>query len=242
MGDRVEDLHGIPVQEGFGSYNDLVQIAPNYLNYRGIYTDAARALVAQTKGKIERGVVPVPELSHSGTPNQEITRKTKEGDLTIHFDTKGLPASADLSYDYKHHKIREHVTVAGGKIMADDLYDNSQIVSHLGFDAAHRVREATSLANIPDAFLLGFQFDEHGKLTHAHEVKAEGDIIDFYDEGNSRKIVTANPNDDKDIDTYHYDLRRGKLTELDIDKGNGTEVQVKPKPDGSLDIKTGQKT
>jgi hypothetical protein len=236
------DVGGLP----FRNFAELERIAPVFSQELLGANRQAHTHAAAYKGSIARGQVHLDEFapaylkSHQIQPNQEIVRKTPQGELHIHFDSAGLPAGADLNAKGGSH---EHVTTnSQGKILADDNFDGHATTSHIGFDDKHNLTELNIESEQFDKqkhdlgpIHLAYKWDAQRRLVYAHSDYPNG-IEDLHNEPKSKTIVTSNPNEGTDKDEYVYDLKTNKLDYLDFTDLKGKEFIIKRAPDGSLDI------
>src|SRR5262245_48392026 len=88
---------------GYRNFSELERSAPNFSKEVIEASQQGRVYAVDASGPIGLGHVKLAEFtpaylkSHKIKPNQEIVRKTPEGELHIHFDANGLPASVDLN-------------------------------------------------------------------------------------------------------------------------------------------------
>jgi len=231
----------------FSKFADLERIAPDFSQEVQAAGRQGHAYAAEARGAIEKGQVHLDDFapaylkSHKIKPNQEIVRKTPQGELHIHFDSAGLPAGADL---LQKGGGREHVTTdAQGKIMADDRFarDGAR-TAHVGFDKKHNVTQVNVDAEEIDEkrtdlgpVHVAYKWDAQQRLVFAHSDHNNG-IEDIHNEPGSKTIVTFNPAEGTDKDTYVYNLKTSKLDHLDFIDLRGKEFVIKRARDGSLDI------
>jgi len=242
MADRIDE----PVLP-FNSFSDLEKNTFNFSDELSAATVQARVYARAASGPIERGKVHLDEFSqsylktHKVKPDQEIVRKTSQGELHLHFDKDGLPASADL---LAKDGVREHVTTdPTGKVMSDDIFNAKNVrTSHLGFDAGHQLTEEnidSQQFDEANRYLgpihLAYKFDAQHHLTYAHSDYPDG-VEDLHNEPGSKTIVTTNPSEGTDKDTYNYNLKTNRLDNLDFIDQHGNEFVIKRGPKDSLDI------
>jgi hypothetical protein len=232
---------------GFRDFADLEHTAPNFAKELVEANQQGHAYVAEARGPIEKGQVKLVEFtpaylkSHKIKPKQEIVRKTPQGELHIHFDANGLPAGADL---INKEIGREHVTTnSKGQIMADDRFtQDGARTAHIRFDNSHKVLGVNIDAQEFDEqhHYLGdvhtvFQWDEHQRLRFAHSDHGNG-VEDLHNDAGSKKIVTYNPAEGNDKDTYVYDPKTYNLDHLEFIDLKGKEYIIRRGPHGSVDV------
>jgi hypothetical protein len=240
MVDRVDEPNF-----AFGTFSDLQKSVFNFSHELHEAYGQAQQYAKVNSGLIGQGKVHLDEFSpaylktHKMQPNQEIDHQTANGLLHLHFDGNGLPAAAEL--DGKN-GISEHVTTdTSGHILSDDYYNGQVRTTHLAYDADHHLLEASidgrqyAGKKYLGPYHVDFKFDAHQHLTFARSEYPNG-IEEIHNEPDAKTIVTSNPREGTDVDTYNYSLKTGKLESLEVKTNDGQELLFKPGPGDRIDV------